>query len=100
MVLADVEAELLGRIVEVTAERQVGDGRARAEQEWRLLKPLVEDGEVAVDAPFQKRQYGLVRRGWREILQESVGAEIAIDLLVVEDDPAQRFHFLVLPQRL
>src|SRR4051812_40881018 len=99
MIFADVEAELFDRIVEVSTQGQVSDGRARSKQERRLFQPLVEDGEVAVDAALEKTEHGLVRRRFGPILQEAVGPEITVDLLVVEDDPAHGFELFLFALR-
>jgi len=57
MLRADVEAEFLGRIIEVGDKRNVDDGRFVAEHEGRRRKPLVDDREIAVDAAFEKGQH-------------------------------------------
>src|SRR5690242_10492685 len=95
----DVEAELLGRIVEVADERDVRDGRALAEHERAAGEPLVEDSEIAVDATLEKSEHGRIAGGLRQGLEEAVRSEKAVDLLVVEDDPAQRLEPLVLALR-
>src|SRR4051812_13588392 len=95
----DVEAEFLGRIIEIGAERDVGDGRARAENERPASKPFVDNGKIAVDAALQKRHHRRVARRLGEILQEAIRPEEAVDLLVVEDDPAQGFEPLILALR-
>src|SRR5262245_40093411 len=78
MLLADVEAELLDRIVEVAGERDVRDGRAVAEQERRLLEPLVDDRQIAVDAALEEGEHGRVAGGLGEVLQEPKRAEEAV----------------------
>ena len=59
-------------------------------------EPLVDDGEIAVDAALEERHHRRIAGGLGEVLQEAVRPEKAVDLLVVEDDPAQRFEPLVL----
>src|SRR5205809_6030038 len=92
MVLADVEAEFLRRVIEISGERHVRDGRAVAEQEFPALKPLVDDAEIAVDASLEEREHGRIARGLREVLQEAIRPKEAVDLLIVENYPAQRFQ--------
>src|SRR5262249_40171550 len=88
----DVEAEFLCRIVEISDQREIGDGRARAEQEGPRREPLVEDGDVVVDASLEEREHGRIARRFGETPQEAIGPEKAVDLLIVEDDPAQRLE--------
>src|SRR5437868_6236973 len=76
----DVETELVGRIVEIRAERNVGDGRALAQDEALPREPLVEDRKIAVDAGLQKRHHGGIAGGPREVLQKPIGTEKAVDL--------------------
>src|SRR3954452_2431356 len=94
MLLGYVEAELFGRVVEVAGKRHVRDGRPVAEQEFAAFEPLVDDGEIAVDASLEEGEHGWVAGGLREVLQKPVWPEETIDLLIVEDDPAQRFELL------
>src|SRR4029077_6875888 len=96
MLLADVEAELLRRIIEVPCKRHVRDGGPLAEQESAALQPFVDDAEIAVDATLEKGEHGRIARGLGEVLQETIGPEKAIDLLIVENDPAQCFQLFVL----
>src|SRR6185503_18100227 len=88
MILADVEAEFLDGIVEIAGKRHVGDGRLLAKQEFAALEPLVDDAEIAVDASLEKGEHRRIARWLGEILQEAIGAEKPVDLLIVEDDPA------------
>ena len=95
----DVEAELLGRIIHVGDQRQVRDGRPRPEHEIARRQPLVDDRQIAVDPPLEEGEHGRVAGRPGEKAQEPVGPEIAVDLLIVEDDPAQRLEPLVLALR-
>src|SRR5690348_3998706 len=95
----DVEAEFLGRIVEVADERDVRDGRALAEHECAAGQPLLEDREIAVDAALEKCKHGRIAGRTRQRLEEAERPEEAVELLVVEDDPAQRLESLVLALR-
>ena len=70
------------------------------DQELPSGQPLVDDGEIAVDAPFQERHHRRIAARACEILQKAIRPEKAVDLLIVEDDPAQRFELLVLALRL
>src|SRR5262249_49109359 len=88
----DIEAEFLRWIVEISDQREIGDGRARAEQEGPRREPLVDDGDVVVDAPLEEREHGRIARRLGETPQEAIGAKKAVDLLIVEDDPAQRLE--------
>ena len=67
-----------------------------AQDERPVGKALVDDGEIVVDAALEERHHRRIAGRPREVLQEAVGPEKAVDLLVVEDDPAQRFEPLVL----
>src|SRR5262249_53423774 len=58
----DIEAEFLRRIVEISDQREIGDGRARAEQEGPRREPLLDDGDVVVDAPLEEREHSRIRR--------------------------------------
>src|SRR5262249_57967291 len=70
LVLAgDVEAEFLRRIVEISDQREIGDGRASAEQEGPRREPLVDDGDVVVDAPLEEREHGRIARRFGETPQ-------------------------------
>src|SRR4051812_18938580 len=99
MILADVEAEFLDRIVEVAGERDVRDGRPVAEQEFVPLEPLVDDAQIAVDAALEERKHCGIPRWLGEVFQEPVRTEKTIDLLIVEDDPAQGFELFLLALR-
>src|SRR5580700_935104 len=99
MVLGDVEAEFVRWIIEIANHRKVGDGRTVAKQEGGGREALVDDAERVGKSPLEKCFDGLIA-GRRKIAQKTVGPEIAIDLLVVEDDPTQGFEALVLAPRL
>src|SRR5262245_11497923 len=92
----NVEAELVGRIVEGGDERKVGDGRVVTDDVGASGEPLVENAKRVVDAPLEKREHGRVARRPGEGAQKAIGPEITVDLLIVEDDPAQRFELVVL----
>src|SRR6185437_834196 len=78
----------------------VGGSRSVADQERRLLQPLVDDAERTERARLERiHDRGVA--GWLgEVLQKAIRPEEAVDLLVVEDDPAQRLEFFVLALRL
>ena len=99
VVLADVEAEFLGRIMEVARKRYVRDGRPLAEHEFAAFEPLAHDAKIAVDAALEERQHGRIARRLGEVLQEAVWPEKSIDLLIIEDDPAQRFQLFLFTLR-
>src|SRR5215510_11985101 len=86
----DIEAEFFRRIVEISDQREIGDGRARAEQEGPRREPLVDDGDVVVDAPLEARERVWIARRFGETSLKAIGAEKAVGLLIVEDAPAQR----------
>src|SRR6476646_5506398 len=86
VILADVEAELLGRVVKVARKRDVRDGRPIPEQEFAALEPLIDNAEVAVDAPLEEGEHAGIATGLRKVFQEAIGAEKAVDLLIIEDD--------------
>src|SRR5438093_12880750 len=58
----DVEAELIGRVVEIGDERKVGDGRAVADKVGASREPLVENAKRVVDAPLEKGEHGGIAR--------------------------------------
>src|SRR5579864_2254925 len=97
---ADIKAELFRRIIEVSGEGDVGDGRLIAQEERYLGQPLIDDSEVAVDAPLQKSQYGRIAGRAREDFQKPVRSQKAIHLLIVENDPAQRLKAGIFAVRL
>src|SRR5213082_3557702 len=72
MLLGYVEAEFLRRVVEVPGERHVRDSWPLAEEEFAAFEPLVDDGEIAVDAPLEEGEHGWVAGGLREVLQKPV----------------------------
>jgi hypothetical protein len=84
----DVEPKFLWRIIKVSNQRKVGDRHPVTQNVGPRCEPLVDNAEVVVDAALQKSQNGRITRRPRQCAQEAVGAEIAVDLLVVEDDPA------------
>ena len=98
-VAGDVEAELFGRIIKVGDQRQVGDGRLRAENVRAAGEALVDDAQRIVDAAFEKFHHRRMAGGFCKIAQEAIRPEKAVDLLIVENDPAQRFEPLVLAAR-
>ena len=67
-----------------------------AQHEWAAREPLVDNGEIAVDAALEERHHGGSPGGLAKFSQEAIGTEKAVDLLVVENDPAQRLEPLVL----
>src|SRR4249919_648983 len=89
MVLADVEAEFFDGVKEISGERHIRDGRPLPEHEVAALEPLVDDGEIAVDAAFEERENGRIAGRLGEVLQEPVRPKKTVDLLIVENDPAQ-----------
>ena len=95
----DVEAELLGRIIEIAGQRYVGDGRRDAQNVRTTRQALVENGQCAVGPALEEFHHRRMAGWFREVVQEAVGPERAADLLVVEDDPAQRFEALVVAAR-
>src|SRR6478672_3315552 len=94
VVARNIAPEFLSRVVEVARERNVGDGRTRAKHERRFREPLVQDGERVVDAALEKRHAARVGLGGK-VLQEPVRTEIAVDLLVIEQEPAQALQLLI-----
>src|SRR5215469_3531589 len=95
-----VEAEFLRRVVEVADEREVGDGRLRPDDVAAAGEPLVQYSEHVVDSPLEEFQHRRMAWRLRQRAQEAVRPDIAADLLIVEDDPAQRFEAVVLTARL
>src|SRR5947209_20163533 len=89
MILADVETEFFDRIKEISGERYVRDCRPLTEQEIPALEPFVDDAEIAVDAPLEKRMDSGISRRLHPVPQKTIRPQESIDLLIVEDDPAQ-----------
>src|SRR4051794_22993157 len=75
MILPDIETEFFRRVVEIARERHIRDSRPVAEHEFAALEPLVDDAEIAVDAPLEERKHSRIARGLGEVLQETVWAE-------------------------
>src|SRR2546421_622040 len=96
MILADVETEFFDRVKQISCERDIGDGRPVAEQEFSHLKPFVDDAEIAVDAAPEECVDSGISRRLHPISQEAIRPEKSIDLLIVKNDPAQRFQLLIL----
>src|SRR6185295_1217721 len=86
-ILAPAHAPLVGP-VQVAAGRDVDDGRGVADDELAVLEVQLEDAERAVHAPAQefrdRRLTGLL-----ELQQEAQRADIARELVVVPEQPAQ-----------
>ena len=95
----NVEAELFRRIIKVGDQRQVGDGRLRTKNVMAAGEALVDDAEGIVDAALEKFHHRRMAGGLGKIAQEAIRPEKAVDLLIVENDPAQRFEPLVLAAR-
>jgi hypothetical protein len=100
VVRRNVKAEFLRRVVEVADERQVGDRWLRTDDVGAAGEPLVEYAEHVVDPALEEFQHRRMAGRFRQRAQEAVRTEIAADLLIVEDDPAQRFEAVVLAARL
>src|SRR6202041_1311059 len=96
----NIEAELLGRIVKIGDQREVGDGRLGSENVGPAGEALVDNAERIVDAPLEEFHYRRMTGGFCKIAQEAIRPEKAVDLLIVENDPTQRFEPLVLAARL
>src|SRR5580693_2908002 len=60
---------------------------------------FVENGQRALRPPFEKFQHCRLAEWLGKVTNEAIGTEIAADLLIVENDPAQRFQSLVLAAR-
>ncbi len=100
-----VQARRFGKLVAVDAglffvvlvadQREVGDGRLRAEQEGLLRQMLVDDAEGAERAAAQEFQHRGIA-ALHDALQETQGRVVARELVVVEQHPAQDFQPLVL----
>src|SRR5438309_585149 len=91
----NIETEFVRGIIEVSHQRDIGDRGACAQDKGRLRQALVEDRECIVDAALEKREYLRMAGRARNKAQEPIRAEIAVDLLVVEKDPAQSFKPLI-----
>jgi hypothetical protein len=58
-------------------------------------QPLVHDGKVAVDTPFQKASTAGSPARLGEVFQKTEWTEEPVHLLIVENDPAENFEFFV-----
>src|ERR1700733_8820947 len=96
----NIEAEFLGRIIEVGDQRQVGDGWLGSENVGAAGEALVDNAERIVDSPLEEFHHRRMTGGFCKIAQETIRPEKAVDLLIVENDPTQRFEPLVLAARL
>ena len=96
----NIKTEFSRGVVEVSDERQIGYGRLPAQDERRGGEPLIHYAEIVVDAPFKEREHRRVAGRLGEIAQEAIGTEKAVDLLIVENDPAQRLQAFILASRL
>src|SRR5215813_14166997 len=97
LVLAgDVEAELVWRVIEIGDERKIRDRGAVADDIGASGEPLVENRKRVVDAALEEGEHDRVARRPGEGAQKAIGPEITVDLLIVEDDPAQRLELVVL----
>ena len=95
----NVKAELVGRVVKIAGHGNIGDGRLGAQQVRVARQSLVDDRERAEGAAFEEVHDNRVAERLGEVAQKAVGAEIAADLLIVEDDPAQGFEPIVFAAR-
>ena len=84
----NVEAELFRRIIEIGDQRQVGDGRVRSENVGAAGEALVDDAERIVDAALEEFHHRWMAGGLCKIAQEAIRPEKAVDLLIIENDPA------------
>src|SRR4051794_29229016 len=92
-----VETEFVRRIIEIADQRNVGDRGAFAQDEGRLRQALVHNRKRVVDAALEKREHLRMPRWSSDEAQEAIRTEIAVDLLVIEDDPAQCIEPLLFP---
>src|SRR5215468_5722926 len=95
IVLGDIEAEFFRRVVHIACERYVRDGGTCAQEIGGLGEALVDDAEIVGEAALEERLGARISRGG-EIAQEAIRSKIPVDLLIIENDPAQRFQALVL----
>src|ERR1017187_1505707 len=96
MILDDVKAELLGRVIKIADHRNVGDGWSVTQQISVGCQPFVDNGEAGVDASFQKCDHRRIAGTLGGAGYKTARPKIAVELLSVESDPAQRFQPLVL----
>lgn len=91
MILGNIEAELFRRIIKVGGHRNIGDRRFVADQILATAQPLVDDRKVVVDASFQERKDSRIALRFGKAFQKTEWTQKSVDLLIVEDDPAQCF---------
>src|SRR5947209_20007202 len=96
MILADVETEFFDRIKEISDERYVRDSRPLTEQEIPALEPFVDDAEIAVDAPPEKRMDSRPSRRIHPVPQKTLPPQASIDRLIAQDAPAQSPQLIIL----
>src|SRR5262249_24901298 len=95
----DLETEFLRRVIEVAGQRYIGDGRLRAQNKGAARQALVENGQRAFSAALKQIEHRRMAGRLSANAKETAGAEVATELLIVEDDPAQRFQPLILSVR-
>jgi hypothetical protein len=78
---------------------RVGDGRLGAQQIRAARQSLVDDGERTESAAFEEVHDNRIAERLGEIAEKAVRAEVAADLLIVEDDPALGFQPIVFAAR-
>src|SRR5262245_49944882 len=86
-IVAPAYAELVGK-VQVSARRNVDDGRRAADDEFLALQAQFQDGERAVHAPAKKLGHGRLA-GLLELKEEAQRADVAGELVIVPEQPAQ-----------
>src|SRR5688572_33198015 len=91
--LAPAYAELV-RPVQVAAQREIGDGRLPSGDEGAHLEVLVENDERGLDARAQELGHRRLS-GFLEVNEETQRGDVAGELVVVPEDPAQNFASLV-----
>jgi hypothetical protein len=71
----DVETELLGRIIEITGQRYVGDGRRDTQNVRTTRQTPVENRHCAVGPALEEFHHRRMAGWFREVAQEAVWPE-------------------------
>jgi hypothetical protein len=75
----NVEAEFLGRIVEIGDQREVRDSRTLAEHIGPRRKPSVENPKAVVDTALEKCEHGGIAGRPRQCAQKAIGPEESVN---------------------
>src|SRR5262249_54150593 len=84
LVLGDIKAELFGRIIQISAHRDVGDCRLVPDEELPARQAFIDDRKISIDPSLEKCEHRRIAGWFSENLQKPKRPQKAIDLLVIE----------------